>query len=1462
MRLVSTFGPVLAACVAFSCRAPSSTSPSFTNGPVVLVSVDTQTELQRRLAATAPADASDPTASSRKLEVALDAFNERAKARRGYIAVDKPLYKPGETIWFRAFDLTSASLAGAERDIITFKLISPRGSAVVEKRVLMDRGRAANDFELAHGMPGGEYTLVATSEAGQMKAERKVIVSSYQPPRIKKKLEFLRKAYGPGDTVTATVELHRATGEAMATKVATGLATLDGADLTRVPITTDAAGNAVVQFTLPQTIRKGDGLLTILVDDGGVTESVQKRIPITLADISLSVYPEGGDLVAGLPSRVYFAAKNAMDKPADIDAKVTDDRGTTVALLSSYHDGMGRFELVPDPARRYKIEITRPSGIAKTYPIPAAKSDGCSLQAIDDYASKRSDVRVAVWCTTDRDIVASAVLRDKRVGTLAAHVTASRPSVLAFPMTTGAQGAVRVTLFDDRLTALAERLVYRNRGADLQIKLTPDKPTYHPRDRVSLAIEAKLPDGSPAPMADVALSVVDDTVLSFADDKQATLLARLYLEADMPGQKIEEPNFYFGTDAKAPAAIDLVLGTNGWRRFDWKPVLSAPPEKPIEETWAYSGDLIGPKKKPGSLRAKGAAAKKEPAAPGDPPADEGELVAIEANVVKPADAKPVAQARREPDNDDEDPMPAKKRKMARDDDEEEMDALRAAAPAPMADEGGEMAMFGADMEDGEYLAAESPRRTLAFDNRGFDVGTEAGKHRIQIRGKQQEEIAGEQDPYGNLVEERQFPVASYTVDYTGPRTDFRETLLWAPHIATDASGKATVTFSLSDEVTSFKATAEAAAAGRLGRGEALVQSKKPVSLAVKLPLEVTAGDHIRLPVTIANETDKPYEASLTSTFGKAFKVTGGALPQAITLAPNERRSTFYELDVVGDGKVADDGKITLGVEAANLRDDVEKTIVVAPIGFPQQVSLSGTLSSTGAPLRREVFIGDVMPGTMNGMVTLYPSPLATMVEGTEAMIAEPGGCFEQASSTNYPNIMILGYLEENKAASPQIAEKANKALDRGYKLLTGYETKTKGYEWFGGDPGHEALSAYGLMEFADMKKVYGDVDNAMIKRTREWLRGRRDGSGGYKRNDRALDSFGRASAEVTDGYITYALTEAGEKDLGMELARQAQIATTTKDPYLMAMAAKSLVNAQPKDPTTAAAVKRLASLQAADGSFKGATQSITMSGGEAIEIESTAIAAMAMMSHSRDYLPQVRKSIEWMNAHRSGFGGYGSTQSTVLALKALTQYAKESRVTEAAGTVILRMDGKEVKRASYEKGHQGAIELPIGEYLHPGKNTIEITLESKESLPYSGLVTWGSKVPASNPATKVSLETKLAASSAKLGEGVHMDVRVTNTTNVGIPMTLARVGLPGGLTFQTWQLQELRDKGVIDFYETRPREVILYFRSLAPNATKDVPLELLANVPGTFTAPASRAYLYYTNEHKAWVAPTTIKVSP
>ncbi|HTM21495.1 MAG TPA: MG2 domain-containing protein [Kofleriaceae bacterium] len=1391
---------------------------------------DGPTARQRLLAAQEPAPPLPPGAASVRLDKAIDAFHQHNPSRRGYLAVDKPLYQPGESIWFRAFAVRGFGAEPGDAGGVTVQLVDPRGSVVQEKLVQADGGAASNDFILAPDAVGGEYVLKARAGTG-VEVERRVIVSSYQPPRIKKKLEFLRKAYGPGDPVAAAVALHRGTGEPLAAQGVTAQVLLDGAEYKRLPLTTDPGGNLVVRFDLPAHMSRGDGLLTILVSDGGVTESIQKRIPILLDRMQLALYPEGGDLVTGLPGRVYLSARNSMDKPADVEGRVIDDRGDVVAVFRTVHDGLGRFEVVPQPGRSYRAEITRPTGIVGSYPLPAAHADGCSLQAIDDPGSARADVRVAVWCSQPRAVVATAMLRDQRLATAGAAV-GDGPAVLSLPVPVGAQGAVRVTLFDGDLHPLAERLIYRNRRADLNVKLTADRASYQPRQGVTLSIETRTAAGDPV-AADLAVAVVDDSVLSFADDKSAHLLARMYLEAEMPGQKIEEPDFYFSDDPAAAAGLDLVLGTFGWRRFDWKQVFAAPPEPPIEEGWEFTGERWKDRRavhrrvanKPQEGKQGGADEEAEP--------EEKAVPARNGMVAQAPMRNPLAG------------QPAVRHKMEIDFDDEQVEGNM---PAPAIDMAPGVAGEALDMAEVVLLRGGGRRQ--------FQVGLEQDQHRIRIRdGKNND---NENDEWVNWAPAREFPLPSYDVSYDGPRVDFRDTIFWAPRVVTDAGGHAQVHFPLSDAVTSFRASAEGiGTGGQLGRGDTLVQSKLPVSLAVTLPLEVSSGDLVHLPVTVANDSQQPRTAALTAEFGPAFAIDAPG-PASLELRPGERRTVYYDLRVIGDGADPAAGRVLLAAAAANLTDKVERTIRVAAKGFPMELSRAGTVSDHA---RHEVLISDVLPGTLDARVTMYPSPLATMVEGAEAMIAEPGGCFEQASSTNYPNIMILSYLEQQGAADADLVARTQGTLERGYKLLTGYESPQHGYEWFGGDPGHEALTAYGLLEFADMTRVFDDVDKTMVVRTASWLKSRRTGGGGYRRNERALDSFGSASPEVTDAYITWALAEAGEKEIDAELGQQARAAQATKDPYVMALATGALLDRERGSERTRAAVARLAGMQGDDGSFPGADHSITRSGGVALQLETTSLAALALMK-AVGYQPQVRKAIEWINANRAGTGGFGSTQSTVLSLKALAAYAQASRRTKAPGTAIVKVNGVVAGRIEYEAGHQGAIEFDLRKVIGPGKNVIDIELDSKEPLPYSLLATWGSTVPAADPQAAVHLDTHLARTSVPMGETVRMDVKVTNATAKGIPMALARIGLPGGLTFQTWQLKELRDKKLIDFYETREREVILYFRSMAAHRVAEIPLELQARVPGTYTAPASRAYLYYTDEHKHWVAPSVVTVTP
>jgi hypothetical protein len=91
-------------------------------------------------------------------------------------------------------------------------------------------------------------------------------------------------------------------------------------------------------------------------------------------------------------------------------------------------------------------------------------------------------------------------------------------------------------------------------------------------------------------------------------------------------------------------------------------------------------------------------------------------------------------------------------------------------------------------------------------------------------------------------------------------------------------------------------------------------------------------------------------------------------------------------------------------------------------------------------------------------------------------------------------------------------------------------------------------------------------------------------------------------------------------------------------------------------------------------------------------------------------------------------------------------------------------------------------------------------------------------------------------------------------------MTLAIVGIPAGLSAQPWQLKELIDKKVVDFYEIIGNNVVFYYRQMKPEEVRVINLDLKADIPGSYESAASTAYLYYTNELKTWVGGEKVSI--
>jgi uncharacterized protein YfaS (alpha-2-macroglobulin family) len=710
---------------------------------------------------------------------------------------------------------------------------------------------------------------------------------------------------------------------------------------------------------------------------------------------------------------------------------------------------------------------------------------------------------------------------------------------------------------------------------------------------------------------------------------------------------------------------------------------------------------------------------------------------------------------------------------------------------------------------------------------------------------------------GDWAAVREFAVASYDPDDTGPRSDFRETIFWSPSVKTGPDGRATLEFPTSDAITGFRVIAEGVEGGAAGHGEAAFASRLPVSLAANLPVEVTRGDRIALPVTITNNTREAVDAVVTAKTGAALAIAGDAT-RTIRVPARGVKTMTYKLAVEGAEGAGGAGDISIAITAGAASDALRRSLKIVPNGFPGESSVAGTVEGKA---RHAFTIPDgVVPGSVHTAARIYPSPVAAMTIAADSMIREPGGCFEQASATNYPNVMVLRYLGATGAdPSSELAARASSALDRGYALLTGYESPSKGYEWFGGDPGHEALTAYGLLEFREMQKVYPEVDQKMVDRTHAWLHGRRDGKGGFHRDHRT-HNIGLGNQDIDDAYITYALAESGERDLAAEIAHVKDVGGQTRDPYLLALAAAGVLAYDANDSAGKAMLGRLAKLQAADGRFPGATTTVTGSGGQALEIETAALAAIAMMKAGSAYDREIGKALEWLKTQKDQWGGYASTQATILALQALTARPTSNQIP-AGTTITIALDGTDVATIAVDANADGAIELPdLGAHLSPGEHVIELRPSKGAKLEYSLGVTWYDAAPVASSAAPIAVHTSLDKKRLRVGRPLRLTATVENTTATGQPMTIARLGIPGGVKYQPWQLDELVAKKAVDYIETREREVILYFRGMAPREKRKVAIELLAQVPGTYAAAPSSAYLYYTDELRDYERPLAVEV--
>ena len=435
------------------------------------------------------------------------------------VSTDKPIYKTGETVFVRgvllhAFDHTPL----AEQANATIQIQGPKGDVVAPGNTFTQDSVWSFTWQVPEGQPGGEYTLkVLYPWQGHAPAERKFDVRVYRAPRLKSQIVFIRDGYGPGDKVGATLDVKRAEGGVPAGAKVTATARVDGAEVARVVSAVDAVGRCTVSFDLPKQIEKGEGSLAFAIEDGGVIETATKTIPILLQTLDIALYPEGGELVAGVSNRIYFQARTPAQKPADIVGDIVRIGSTgSLATVRSEHEGRGRFVFTPEPGAKYELRVREPSGIKTAWPLPIATGT-VAMRTELDVVGPTQAVPLSLFAGADQRVRVTLSARERELSTVTMSLRAGGQAALNLDAR-DAEGVLTATVFDDKGAPLAERLVFRKPAKQLAIELIPDRKSYVPGGQAQLTVKTTR-DGKPV-SAVVGLTVTDDSVLEMIEKRE------------------------------------------------------------------------------------------------------------------------------------------------------------------------------------------------------------------------------------------------------------------------------------------------------------------------------------------------------------------------------------------------------------------------------------------------------------------------------------------------------------------------------------------------------------------------------------------------------------------------------------------------------------------------------------------------------------------------------------------------------------------------------------------------------------------------------------------------------------------------------------------------------------------------------------------------------------------------------
>ncbi|MBI2899116.1 MAG: hypothetical protein HYY17_02960 [Planctomycetes bacterium] len=456
-------------------------------------------------------------------------------------------------------------------------------------------------------------------------------------------------------------------------------------------------------------------------------------------------------------------------------------------------------------------------------------------------------------------------------------------------------------------------------------------------------------------------------------------------------------------------------------------------------------------------------------------------------------------------------------------------------------------------------------------------------------------------------------------------------------------------------------------------------------------------------------------------------------------------------------------------------------------------------------------------------------------------------------------MLALDYLRRSRKLTPEIEMKAVEYVNVGYQRLLTFEVRGGGFDWYGNPPANVVLSAYGLLEFSDMAKVY-DIDERVIQRTRAFLLSKQQSDGSWKMPERTAWSWTGLSGDfIVTSYVAWSLAEAGDKGPALEKAREwiRDHMAEAKDNYALALAANALGDeallAKLDAARTEDREKKVTYWKQENTAFYGR--------GDFANIETTALAAYALMKSNR-YSNAVNGALGYLAKMKDARGTWGSTSATILSLRAILRAMSG---TEQKERVVVKMSlngqSREIRIDPDQADVLQLADLTAG--ARTGANAFAVETAGEANSMYQLVARYWLPWDKMEPAKEKPLDVKVAYDRTTMSKDDILTANVTMAYRGDRPtfMIVLDLGIPPGFTVDARPFEAMVTEKRIDKFSTTAKQITLYFGTVEPGQVVTFAYGLRAKYPLKAKTPKSEAYEYYAPDRRAVAEPVELEVT-